>query len=305
MLNLNLVFGQVEKIPTDQIKRTLIDNGLDSAMNYFSNWYHIPIYKIDMQLCNEIVSKIDTESYHVHFLLDVANNVQNKDLSDKIYSLFNSHCLELKSTAVKSEYTQIKSINDSYLSVLLKQENDSLEYLLVDNYQYWNNAISEVRKISRLKRFFKSLGGDYLQEDCHYNCLINLLGLKDLNSKYYSDSLEHYHRANVRKYQKDNSLGQYNYRFEYKEYDVAIINLDYEYEDLGEIDFERELKLMNYFKEYPDNINCWRTLIYNDKSGILDLGCQYAPLAGHGNRYRIELIENNKLKIITLQTWIS
>ena len=305
ILNFSSGFGQVIKIPTNQIRQTLIDSGLDSAMNYFRNWNHIPIYRIDMQLCIDIIEKIDLESNYIGFMLDVANNVQTKRLSEKSYSLFKNHCMELRAIADNSEYAEIKTLDGSYLSVLLKQKNDSLESLLLDNYQYWKNAISEVQKISVLTRFVKSLRGDYLFEDCHYNCLITLLGLKKLNSKFYSDSLEYFHRENVRKFQKDNFLGQGIYLYAYREYDEVIIELNRGYKNLGEIDFETETELRDYIERFPDKEYCWKKLIYNDRNGILDLGCQIAPLAGNGKSYRIELIEKNKLKIITIQDWIS
>jgi hypothetical protein len=46
-------------------------------------------------------------------------------------------------------------------------------------------------------------------------------------------------------------------------------------------------------------------MLVNKNRGFLDLGCQFAPLSGHGIKYKLELLENNKLKITKIKEWIS
>ena len=46
-------------------------------------------------------------------------------------------------------------------------------------------------------------------------------------------------------------------------------------------------------------------MLINKILGFLDLGCQFAPLSGHGINYKLELLENNKLKITKITEWIS
>jgi len=304
-LNFNPSFGQIRKISSNEMMDIINKGGLDSANKYFPSFYDMPISKIDSNLSKKIISKIDIHSKYSVLLLKFCNNIQDTLLSEKIYELFQSQCEEIKSIAKESNYTNIKTIDDKYLLALVKQRNDSVENLLTKNFNYWVQAISEVNKISGIKRFAKSLHGDYLIEDCHYNCLMLILGLKHIGSKLYSESIENYHRGKVREFQKDDSLGQFSSSYKYYEFNTITIKLAKEYDNLNDIEFESEPRLNKFFEKYPNKAECWKTLFYNNKNGILDLGCIFAPLVGHGNRYRFELVERNKLRISFLKSWIS
>jgi hypothetical protein len=304
-LNLNLLFGQIRKISSNEMMDIIEKSGLDSAKKYFPSFYDMPIYKIDSSLSEKIICKINIHSKYSELLLDYCSNIQDSLLSEKIYELFKAQCQVLKSFAKESNYANIKTIDDKYLFALVKQRNDSSENLLKENYQYWVQTISETQRISSIKRIVKSLHGDYLEEDCHYNCLMLALGLKKLGSRFYSDSMENNHRGKVREFQKNDSLGKYSNRYKYKEFNSITIKLAKEYDNVGEIEFESEPRLQKFFEKYPNDVKCWKTVFYNKNSGILDLGCNYAPLVGHGNRYRLELVEKNKLRIIILESWIS
>ena len=43
----------------------------------------------------------------------------------------------------------------------------------------------------------------------------------------------------------------------------------------------------------------------HEKLGFLDIGCSYAPLAGYGYKYKIELYEPNKIKLTMISAWRS
>lgn len=279
----------VKKIATIEIENILDNNGIDSAMAFFSQWHHIPIYKIDPVLYLKMINPIDSySSKYSYIIFDGANNIHNQFLAEKTFKLFKEHTSTLKNTAINSKYKKISRIDNTDLSVLVKQKNDSLESFLKSEYDFWKKA-TEVRK----------------KNESHYNCLVIMLAFKRLNSPCYSGTAENYHRSNVDKWSKDTTLEGHKYIYGYKEYETSMIELKNEYNELSDVSFMEEPALSNIVGEYTNNGKCWNILIHKGKRGILDVGCQYGGLSGHGNRYLIELAGKNQLKVSILSGWIS
>jgi hypothetical protein len=283
--------SQIKKISTSEIEKKLIEYGIDSAMTSF-RWYHAPIYKLDSTLYIRMTDYVDNySSRYSGFVFDGANNIQNPLLAQKVLELVKDYTSGLKKTAVDSKYKKVKIIDkEHHILLLLKQDNDSIESFIKNEYDFWKNA-TEIRN----------------KKESHYNSLKMMLALKEMNSSYYSESVENFHRENVSKSSRDSQLKGYSI-YEYNEHYSSVIALENEYSNLGEINFEAEKELSDEL-EIPsyliDNKKCWSELIYKDKKGILDLGCQFSGLSGYGNRYVIELVGKNKLKVSIIGSWIS
>lgn len=311
LMSLFLIFSlntspQVKKISTKEIEQCLNIYGLDSTLQSFSCAY-TPIYKIDSALYLKMVTDInDYSSKNLYFLFNGANNMQDSFLSNKVFDLYKEHCSILKNEAIDSKYKTIKTLDNHYLAVFVKQKNDSIESFLKSEYNFWKNGINEVNKLSSIRRFFKSLNGEDLLEDTHYNCLIIMLGLKYLNSPYYSDVVEKYHRENLGKWSQDTKLGGYTYVYDYNEFGSIVVDLRNEYESLSDIKFEEEPDLLNLTThEFPSTMNCSNKLIYNNKIGIFNAGCNVGSLSAFSTIYKLELVGTNKLKITILDGWMS
>lgn len=284
--------SQIKKISTGQIREQLVKNGIDSAIASYS-WSRTPLYKIDSILYFQMADSVTNfHSKHLDFVANGANSYQSPTLAQKMLQFVKEYTSELKEKAIASKYKKVKIIDeDAYLLILIKQKDDSIEKYFKDEYDFWKNATEIGNK-----------------KESHYNCLKMMLALKELGSPYYSESSENFHRENVKKSDRDRKLRSWRYVYEYKEYETSIVDLKNKYDRLEDINFEEETELAKMFgmlSSYKNDNDCWSELIYKDNKAILDLGCQWGPLSGVGTRCLVELVDKNKLRVITLDSWIS
>lgn len=73
---------------------------------------------------------------------------------------------------------------------------------------------------------------------------------------------------------------------------------------VSELDFRKEPELQKIIKEFDED-KCWKFILQNDKKGFLDLGCLFASLSGFGIKYKLTLIDKNRLQIVIIEEWIS
>mgnify|MGYP001795994227 FL=1 len=127
--------------------------------------------------------------------------------------------------------------------------------------------------------------------------------LGQIKSNFFDSEKLNYHNSQLRKWQQNRDMMRF--KETYNEYGIQIVNLKEQYSSISEIDFTNEPDLRNMLSDFDSKDKCWKFMLINAKQGFLDLGCQFAPLAGHGIMYKLELLENNKLKISKITEWIS
>ncbi len=125
--------------------------------------------------------------------------------------------------------------------------------------------------------------------------------LGEINSKYYNKKELAYHKHQLVKWKRNFDIIQYSEN--YSEYDSHSISLINPIKNIQDLNFEQEPSLKDFDVFSQDK--CWIILLSNDKIGFLDTGCQFAPLAGNGATYKLELLNDNKLKISVISEWIS
>jgi len=283
--------------------------GLDSALNLTTN---IPIYYIDPDVAKQLVglTKNATPSSKIeYFLVDYALHIRdNKKLPDLLYDYFNRQRPLIKDYEPDYPYS-LPRISQDALFALIEYPTDKTDSLLIGYYKDWNEKSKKYYsdylkgKTETNSRKKEKLMSPF--EDCNYNCYVILLALDSLGSDFFNrDTLEK-HQSNLKSYWQDGfgihksgDFTDYN-----RSNPIKSIELSKAYNSIGEIEFDKEPDLKDMFKRY-NKTYCWKFVIYKDKIGYLDLGCQSGPLAGFGVFYRLELTENI-LIIHEIQTWIS
>ena len=298
--------------------------GLDSALTLTNG---IPIFHIDETTTEQLINQIkyNKPSYKIEeFLVDYALCMNKTNLSDVIYDFFNRKKDEIKEY-VPDAWGYFPNISIKTLFILLANSSKRTDSLLFSYYELWNEKSTHYKQNyergleEKNERKKERLMTSY--QCCNNNCYTILLFLKQMNSPLYSKSKQKYHEKFLKPYWRS-KFSEWKDEFAHNKDECSTyiqnnvcktIQLTKEYNSIGDIDFNKEAELKIILDEYDvsqynksqyDEPHCWKFLVYNNKNGYLDLGCQLAPLAGSGVLYRLEL-KNDKLIIHELYTWIS
>lgn len=292
--------------------RSLIDisknQGLDSALNITNN---IPIYIIDKITAHRLIelTLVNRPSSRIEdFLVDYALHFHNSEISEILHEYFERKRGEIES--YKPDYFNgFPRISQDALVALIENNSKKTDSLLIRYYQDWK-AKSTGYEAEYLKGQVETNAGKKEKlmspfEDCNYNCYNILLALDRLKSRFANKEKLECHQKNLKYYwQSGFPLSKTGDFTNYKEnYIFKTIKLTNHYETLRDINFNKEQQLKELTKLYNKSY-CWKFIMYNEKIGYLDLGCQSGPLAGSGVLYRLEL-KDNILTLYRLKTWIS
>ena len=306
-ISLNLNGQDLKKINTKDLYSISESFGLDSALNQISG---MPIYNIDSitswQLANQVRTNKLTNRIE-YFLIDYALHSDKQEFS----ALFNDFLNEKIEQAEKYEFTDkddFPEVSNEFLNAILKHKQDSTESLLIKYYSKWEKKSENYKSdyeqgiTENNRRKKEKLMSPF--QDCNFNCYRILLALDSLKSSFFDTTKLEYHNQYLKEYNRNAFIYPTSDFFHYDRSDNCVtVELDKAYKSLEDIDFKKnpDLKKLQaiYNKSY-----CWETLIFNEKIGFWDLGCQSAALAGHGVLFRIEL-KNTKLFIYEISSWIS
>src|SRR6185437_2834729 len=200
------------------------------------------------------------------------------------------------------------AIPDQIFHVLVFQNDNSVIPVLKAEFTFWERKADSIRNTypSKIKRFFQKFKGtppsEQLFSDCKENCYkiawtLNKFGASDFTNE----------RANAIRQQLVPYLRNYDmerFKFTSDTFGSDIIQLSQSYNSIAEIDFDNEPEFVK-LRENLEGDKCWNQIITNNKKGLYDIGCQWAPLAGLGKTIRLELISNNKLRVTVINLWIS
>nr|WP_321485039.1 hypothetical protein [uncultured Draconibacterium sp.] len=299
------VYG-IEKININNLVPIAEKYGIDSALILSRG---LPIYKIDSTIAINLldyVIKYERYSKTEYFFNQMAHNWNNKSLKDKTEKFLETQLDEV----IKSEpnkYGNIPILDDKLIISILKQKPDSAEENLIKAYKTLNLKADFVKENypSRITLFFQYFKGTppiiECYEDYHESCYKIMWTLGELNSKFYNKKELAYHKSQLVRWKRNFDINQYSEN--YSEYDSHTITLINPIKNIQDLDFEKEPSLKDF--EVFSRDKCWIILLSNDKIGFLDAGCQFAPLAGNGATYKLELLKDNKLKISVISEWIS
>jgi len=303
------IFGQDLRIlNTKELIGISEKYGLDSTLMLTKG---IPIFHIDKTTTEQLAKQIkyNKPSYIIEeFLVDYALCMNEANLSEILHEYFNRKKYEIQEY-LPDNSGRLPRISQNLLFALIENPSKQTVSLLLNYYELWNEKSTYYKQDyergveEKNRREKEKLMSSY--EDCNYNCYILQRFLKQIKSPFYNQEKLEYHQEKLAYYWRDGFGIEKNVDCaEYVRNNVyKSIKLTRNYNSIGEIDFYKEVELKELFDDY-DETHCWKFLIYNDKNGYLDLGCQSGPLAGFGVFYRLEL-KNNKLIIHELYTWIS
>ena len=203
----------------------------------------------------------------------------------------------IKDTDINNK--EFRSPSDELLIGLLFQGSSDLETI-------FENSLKDLKKVddkieaaqpkSRLKYFFKGwppvVWNKYEINLAEFKILSCL---NRLNSAKYPSNLLEEKRKKLHSFKKDYSLKE---RLHVECYDSKEIqNEDTE---INGVKIPKELSSTNETTQ-----KCWIIKIKKDEDNyIIEKGCSFAPLAGHGETLRVTR-SNDKYKICVLTSWIS
>ena len=305
------VFGQdLRIVNTKDLIEISEKYGLDSVLILTKGR---PIFYIDKTTTEQLVKQIkhNKPSYNIEeFLVDYTLCMKKTNLSEVLHEYFNRKKDEIKDYNSNDYYGSLPHISQNSLFALIENPSKQTDSLLLEYYELWNEKstyyVQDYEKGLKEKygREKEKLMSPY--EDCHYNCYILQRFLKEMKSQFHNQKKLKYHQKRMAYYLRDGfGIGKEVDCSQYalKNNIYKTIKLTKSYNSIGDIDFDKEVELEKLFHRYNDS-DCWKFLIFNEKKGYLDLGCQYAPLAGHGVFYWLEL-KNDNLIIHELYTWVS
>lgn len=314
--SINLNAQDIEVVSTNKLIQVSTSFGLDSALLTTNN---IPIYALDtnttVDLFNHILKNEATHEIE-SFLIDASIKIEF-DTSIKSYVLNEFYQRKYRSYAkdIPLRYKRyLPRVKENSLYALTKFKSPETEKLLIRFYELWQKeAAKYVDDYKKGLEETNNLKRERLMEKCeraNQNCIQYLLALKELSSSFYNYLKIEYHNSFVPKYSQASESSQLYLRrshdeFEGPAFDTTRIKLEQSIKSLEELSVDSSDELKEFFNRYKDDSSCWRFLLLNGNKGILDVGCQYAPLHGQGSFYRVELIEGKNLMLYRLTTWIS
>lgn len=309
LLTIRLNAQEIKTISTSELIPIANKFGIDSALNLSGGF---PIYIIDtLTAINllDFVSNYERYSRTEYFFNNMAHNWKTQFMREKTFNLSRNEFEKIKQ-GKPNKYGNLREIDDKLILSILKQKPDSIENLLINCYWYCSKFADSLKAKfpSGISRFFYSFkNGTHpiveAYQDCNMNCYKIMWTLEQLKSEYFDSKKLKFHNSQLRHWQQNPDI----LRFEdsNQEYDIKIVSLRNQYNSISGIDFTNEPELKNIMSAFDTKDKCWKFMLINKKQGFLDLGCQFAPLSGHGIIYKLELFENNKLKITKITEWIS
>ncbi len=306
-LGLNVKSQELRKVKTSDLIPITEKFGLDSALNLIVG---MPTYYLDSIATDELIKAISESKPTdkiTYFLTDYSLTFSNPELSEIIYKYYSAK-KELIKIEQPKEYGGFSNISNDELLTVIKYADNKTQNLLIGLYNEWdlksNDYFADYQK-----GFEKKYPGhqEKLQEpyrDCNLNCYKILIALDKLESTF-PDSLKYKkHREFLKDYNRGTTLYKSGAFTDYTKMNIIdTIDLNNNPKALNDIDFQKYDKLKKMFNSYNKSY-CWKFLIYNEKKGYLDLGCQSDPLAGYGTLLFLE-IRNDKLFIYEIESWIS
>ena len=282
--------------------------GLDSAISMTEG---LPIYYLDFLTALELAQQIDKNKYSENiesFLIDFSLHSDFEVLSVVMNKFIDKKTKQIISYK-PNDFGELPEISNDELIAIIQRSNNKTDSFLINYYNSWLsksttykdeylkgiNDINSSKSETLIKPF----------QTCNLNCYKILLALDSLKNKFADSMKFQNHYFFLSEFDKRESLYRYGDFINYKKQtDSDTLFLSREYNSIGDIDFSKEPELKKLLKGYGEWF-CWKFVIYNFRIGYLDLGCQSGPLAGHGIMYRMELIDNNRLKITVISNWIS
>ncbi len=307
-MTLNVYSQGIKRVNTTDLIPISEKFGLDSAL-YLSGGS--PIYRIDSLTALQLLQKMTNYKRYTpseYFFNKMAQHWNNKTIKEKTEKLATQQLNDICLTK-RNEYDRLILLDDKLIISIIKQNVVEIEPQLIKCYDFCDSLGNSLR--NNYPSFFKRITKaftvetftvieDYKasQENCYK--IMRLLG--EIENDYFDIKKLRHHKSNLRPYERDKDI----FRFEdhYGEYDSVIVNLICGYTSIDELDFNKEPELEKLVKGFEEE-KCWKFILQNEKKGFLDLGCQFAPLAGFGVKYKLVLIENNKLLIMKIGEWIS
>lgn len=306
--SLNVSGQNLRILNTKDLIKISEDYGLDSALNLTGG---LPIYYIDKLVAENLVKQTlnDNTSHKAErFLVDYALHVNDKNLPEILYRFFGS-----KRKAIADykpdKFHSFQRISQDALVALVINSTYKTDSLLFQYYNDWNTKSKDYEadyfkgKAARNESKKEELMSPF--EDCNYNCYTILLALDSMDSKFFDQTKLETHQKHLKSYWQDGFHFDKSGNFtDYKRVNIyETINLKNKYNSIGDIDLDKEPEFKELLNHYNKSY-CWKFILYNNKIGYLDLGCQSGPLAGGGILFRLELI-GNKLIIHEIESWIS
>jgi len=298
---------EIQKINTKDLISVSNEFGLDSALHLSGGF---PIYLIDSITALDLIDKMITYTRYTpseYFFNEMAHTWTNEKVKLKTQSLALFQLSEIKSQK-RNEYNRLIVLDDKLIISVIRQKVQ-IEQQLNSCYKFCD-SLSNCQK-REFPNFFQRIPNAFTGETplivedynaSQKNCykIMRLLG--EFNSDYFDSKKYKYHKSKLRPYERDKDI----FRFEehYEEYDSVMVNLNGSYNSINELDFSKEPELQKIIKGFKED-KCWEFILQNDSKCFLDLGCQFAPLSGFGVRYKLVLIDKNRLQIIRIGEWIS
>lgn len=306
-LTLSVKSQEIKRINTKDLISVSNEFGLDSALHLSGGF---PIYRIDSITALDLLDKMTTYTRYTpseYFFNEMAHTWTNEKVKNKTQSLALLQLNEIKSQK-RNKYNRLIVLDDKLIISIIRQKV-RIEQQLISCYKFCD-SLSKCQK-KEFPNFFQRIPNAFTGETpliiedynaSQKNCykIMRLLG--ELKSDYYNSQKYNYHKSKLRPYERDKDI----FRFEehYGEYDSITVNLNGNYNSINELDFNKEPELQKIIKGF-DKDRCWEFILQNDSKGFLDLGCQFAPLSGFGVKYKLALIDKNRLQIIKIEEWIS
>ncbi len=306
-LTLSVNSQEIQKINTKDLISVSNEFGLDSALHLSGGF---PIYRIDSITALDLLDKMITYTRYTpseYFFNKMAHAWTNEKVKFKTQNLALLQLNEIKSKK-RNKYNRLIILDDKLIISIIKQKV-KIEHQLISCYNFCD-SLSNCQK-KEFPNFFQRIPNAFtgktplIVEDYNAsqkNCykIMRLLG--ELKSDYFDSQKYHYHKSKLRPYERDKDI--FRFKEHYGEYDSIMVNLNVNYNSINELDFSKEPELQKIIKGFEED-KCWEFILQNNRKCFLELGCRFAPLAGFGIQYKLELIDKNKLLIIKIAEWRS
>lgn len=274
---------------------------LDSILLLTNN---IPMVQLDketsLELCKLSVF-YPPSSLVENILIDYASKYQDKIIASLLEKYLIKKIEEIPK--VNPQGYGFPRIEDDFLLTVVANKTRNSDSLLICYYDAWNKKLKESRETNNTDTAqnvpLKKAIIESRIHDSNINCYYILLALNLLNNDFYNDQVIEYHRANLKKYERDFKLE--------KDDDWKLKpKIIFKEKRLTSIEF-LDLLEENWFKDFSKGYNerccCNKTLIYNKEIGYLSMGCVFNEFAGRGIKYKIK-IRGKTIKIYNISTWI-
>lgn len=230
----------------------------------------------------------------------LAHTWKNQTLRQKTYD-FALKRLKNIETEKFNLHSDPPSIEDRLLIATIIQKPDSIEEHFINSYKRSAELAELYRKefpsiITRVGHFFTDGFHPIVlrYKSCHMNCYKFMWALGQIDSDFYDARKLYLHNSKQESWRKNPRIMRF---FEpYREFDFQEIILNRDYNSIEKLNFEKEPELSRILGFKGDS--CKKLIVYHDKIGFSDLSCN-----GYGITHKIELLENNKIRLTVISEW--